>query len=194
MKKNICVFCSSSDITDDIYFEAAKELGLNISRSGYTLVFGGSNVGLMRKLAETVKENNGYSIGVIPQKIVDNNLACTIIDELIITPDMHTRKAKLENIADVFIALPGGFGTLEELSEVITLKQLGYHNKPIIILNINNFYEKLSDFFEELYSQKFAKQDFRKLYYITDSIEDTFRYIENYKEENSVKKWFVPKS
>lgn len=191
MKKKICVFCSSSDVADDVYFKAAKELGYYISNSGYSLLFGGANVGLMKHLNETVKEYNGYSIGVIPQKIFDNNLACTNVDELTVTPDMHTRKAKLESLADAYIALPGGFGTLEELSEVITLKQLGYHNKPIIILNINNFYEKLSEFYEELYSQKFAKEDYRKLYYFSDSIKDTFRYIDNYKEEKPINKWYV---
>ena len=193
MKKKICVFCSSSDVADEVYFKAANELGYYISDYGYTLVFGGANVGLMKQLAETAKENKGYSIGVIPQKIADNNIACTIVDELIVMPDMHSRKAKLESLADVFIALPGGFGTIEELSEVITLKQLGYHNKPIIFLNINNFYDKLFEFYEELYSQKFAKEDYRKLYYIADNVKDAFRYIEDYKEESPVNKWFVTK-
>ena len=139
MKKNICVFCSSSDVIDKIYFKETEKLAIKIAEKNHTLVFGGSNVGLMKKLAETIKENSGASIGVIPQRILDNNLGCKLVDELIVTSDMNTRKAKLAELADVFIALPGGFGTLEELSEVITAKHLGYHNKPIVILNINGF-------------------------------------------------------
>lgn len=194
MKRNICVFCSSSDVTDEVYFKAAKDLGLYLSKKDFTLLFGGSNVGSMKILAKTVIENGGKTIGVIPQKIFDNNLACTDLDELTVTTDMHTRKAKLESLADAFIALPGGFGTLEELSEVITLKQLGYHNLPIVILNINNFYQKLIEFFDDLYTKKFAKENYRKLYYITDDIEDAFDYILNYKAEITVNKWYVPKS
>ncbi|MCF6366134.1 MAG: TIGR00730 family Rossman fold protein [Bacteroidales bacterium] len=189
-KKNICVFCSSSEAINNIYFEKAEELAHKIIENKYTLVFGGADVGLMRKLAETVREHNGYAIGVIPQRILDNKLACKKINELIVTPDMNTRKAKLAELADAFIALPGGFGTLEELSEVITAKQLGYHNKPVIILNINGFYDNLLKFFETLYLEKVAKSDYRKIYFVTNSIENAFKYIEEYSPFEAVKKWF----
>lgn len=190
MKKNICVFCSSSDIIDEIYFKEAEKLAINIAENNHTLVFGGSNVGLMRKLAETIKENSGFSIGVIPQRILDHNLGCKLVDELIVTSDMNTRKAKLAELADVFIALPGGFGTLEELSEVITAKHLGYHNKPIIILNINGFYNNLLKFYETMYTEKVAKPAYRTFYFVADTISEAFEYIEKYKPEEGINKWF----
>ncbi len=190
MKKNICVFCASSDVIDKIYFEETEKLATKIALDGHTLVFGGSNVGLMKKLAETIKENAGFSIGVIPQRILDNNLGCKIVDELIVTTDMNTRKAKLAEIADAFIALPGGFGTLEELSVVITAKHLGYHNKPIVIVNINGFYNNLLAFFENLYTEKVAKSDYRKFYFVANTVSETFDYINNYVPEESLNKWF----
>ncbi len=193
MKKNICVFCSSSDVIDRVCFEAAEKLALKIAKNNKTLVFGGANVGLMRRMAEVVSKNNGSSIGIIPQRILDSNLACKLVDELIVTKDMYTRKAKLADYADAFIALPGGFGTLEELSEVITHKQLAYHNKAIVILNINGFYNNLISFFETLYTQKVAKADYRKIYYLANTVDDAFEYIENYKPKKQVSKWFKKK-
>ena len=190
MKKNICVFCSSSDALEEIYFDVAISLGKQIVRNKDVLLFGGSNVGLMRKLAITVKNAGGRLIGVIPQKIKENNLACEIADELIVTSDMHSRKAKLEELADAFIALPGGFGTLEELSEVLTLRHLCYHSKPIVILNINGFYNKLLDFFEVIYNEKFAKIDYKNFYFVTENYEEAFQYIENYEPAKDIKKWF----
>jgi len=189
-KKNICIFCSSSDAINKIYFEEAEKAANKIIKNNYTLIFGGANVGLMKKMAEIIHENNGNAVGVIPQRILDNNLACKKVNELIVTLDMNSRKAKLAELSDAFIVLPGGFGTLEELSEVITAKQLGYHNKPIIILNINGFYDNLLAFFEILYSEKVAKPVYRKIYYVTDSVEDAFRYIKEYSSFEAVKKWF----
>jgi uncharacterized protein (TIGR00730 family) len=190
MKKNICIFCSSSNQIDQIYFEIAQLIAFKISELNYTLVFGGSNVGLMKHMAEHIKQTGGYLIGVIPQRIAENNLACQITDELIITKDMHERKAKLAMLSDVFIALPGGFGTLEELSEVITHKQLGYHHKPIIILNINGFYNSLLAFFETCYTEKFAKPEYKELYFVTNSIDAAFEYITNYKPNKTIRKWY----
>ncbi len=190
MKKNICIFCSSSDVLDDIYFSTAVSVGKKIAENDDILLFGGANVGMMKKIAQTVKKLKGQLIGIIPQKIKDNNLACKTVDELIVTPDMHSRKAQLEEKADAFIALPGGFGTLEELSEVITLKHLGYHNKPVVILNINGFYNHLLAFYDTIYNRNFAKSEYKKYYFVTDNTEDAFYYIENYKAEKAVSKWF----
>ena len=190
MKKNICVFCSSSDVLNKVYFDAAVKLGKLIAANKDTLLFGGANVGLMRKLAHTVKEQGGKLTGVIPQRIKDNNLACEIVDELIVTPTMHSRKEKLEELADVFIALPGGFGTLEELSEVLTLKHLAYHNKPVIILNINGFYDNLLNFYDTIYNEKFAKKDYKKYYKVASQPEEVYTFINNYKPDKAVSKWF----
>jgi len=191
MTKNICVFCSSSDAVESIYKKQTIKLGEQIAQSNHKLLYGGANVGLMNLLFQTVKDNNGKAMGVIPQKIVDFGLACNEVDELIITEDMHSRKAKLEQLADAFIALPGGFGTLEELSEVITLKQLGYFNKPIVILNIDHFYDKLIDFYEQLYELNFAKAAYKKLYFITDTVEDAMHHIESYEKKIFENKWYT---
>lgn len=187
---NICVFCSSSDVVDESYFFIAKNLAEKIAEKKFNLIYGGSNVGLMNAIAVNAKQNGAKVIGVIPEKILEKGLGSDTIDELIVTKDMHSRKAKLEEMADAFIAMPGGFGTLEELAEVITLRQLEYHYKPIVILNHNNFYDKLIEFFEVLYSEKFAKKEYREVYFVTDDIEKALDYIINYKPLKNITKWF----
>jgi uncharacterized protein (TIGR00730 family) len=189
--KKICVFCSSSDATDNIYKKQTIKLGKIIAQRGDTLLYGGANAGLMSILFHSVKSNNGKTIGVIPQKIVDFGIAENKVDEQIVTENMHSRKALLEELADAFIALPGGFGTLEEISEVLTLKQLAYFNKPIVLFNINGFYNKLIDLFEHFYETKFAKESYRNLYYITTDILNAFEYIDTYQDELLVNKWFT---
>lgn len=181
MIKNICVFCSSSDQIEKIYFDTAIELAYTIAKNRQTLIFGGSNVGLMRQLAENVKLKRGKIIGIIPRKIKELKSACENVDELIVTPDMHTRKAKLIEMGDAFIAMPGGFGTLDELSEIIALKQLKYHLKPIVILNIRGFYDYLISFFENLYNDKFADVKNKSLYFVAENVSEIFNYLNKYK-------------
>lgn len=186
----IAVYCSSSEIVDNIYFEEAKKLGELIGANNHTLVYGGANVGLMNLLATTVKNTDNFVHGVITQKILDKGLGFTEANKLDIKLTMHERKALMEDIADAFIVLAGGFGTLEEMLEVITLKQLGYHNKPIVIINTNCFYDKLLVFFEQMYSEKFAKEDYRSLYFIAKDSKDAFDYIQNYNPNSEViDKW-----
>ena len=187
----ICVYLSSSEVVDDIYFIETESLGKLIAEHNHELIYGGANVGLMRVLAESVKQAGAFVHGVIPQRIHDKGLGFTSADTLKITETMHERKSYMESISDAFIALPGGFGTMEELVETITLKQLGYHNKPIVIINTNGFYDKLIDFMEHIYASKFAKEDYRALYrFANDSIE-AIQYIENYQpDETIITKWF----
>ncbi|MEI7595062.1 MAG: TIGR00730 family Rossman fold protein [Bacteroidota bacterium] len=186
----IAVYCSSSEIVDTIYFEEAQLLGELISTNNHTLVYGGANVGLMNHLAITVKNSNNSVHGVITQKILDKGLGFHAADILDITSTMHERKALMEDIAEAFIILPGGFGTLEEMLEVITLKQLGYHNKPIVIINTNGFFDKLLVFFEQMYLEKFAKEDYRALYHIAKDSLDAINYINTYAPNNEVvDKW-----
>ncbi len=185
----ICVFCSSSDFVDSIYKETAEEIGRRFSEKSITLVYGGAKVGMMGIVAKTMVELNADVIGVIPELIHNNNLSELSVKELIITKDMKSRKAKMHDLSDAFIALPGGFGTLEELLEIITLKQLEYHSKAIVILNINGFYDKLKELFEELYNSNFASSRYRKLYYFADSIDDAMSYIENYIPCKLENKW-----
>lgn len=186
----ICVFCSSSNAVDNNYFEDATILGKLISQNEHTLIYGGANVGLMEQVAKTVKDNGGRIIGVIPQKIHDNNLSSSHPDELIITDTMKERKSTMHDKSDAFIALPGGFGTLEEILEVITLKQLDYHHKPIVFINTNGFYSKLIEQFEFSYSEGFAKENYRKLYKIVDTPEQAIDYIAQYEHEDLGLKWF----
>ncbi len=187
---NICVFCSSSDVVDESYSFIAKNLAEKIAEQNFNLVYGGANVGLMKAVAATAQSNGAKVTGVIPERIKEKGLADNSIDELIVTPDMHSRKAKLEEISDAFIALPGGFGTLEELAEIITLRQLEYHYKPIVILNHNNFYDNLIHFFETLYKEKFAKEEYREVYFVANSADEALKYIKEYKPKKNITKWF----
>lgn len=190
MNKKICVFCSSRNAIDESYFTLAKNLAEKISEEKDILLYGGANVGMMGEIAKTAKNNNIKIIGVIPKKIKEKNLHFKLVDQLIVTKSMHERKSKLEELADAFIALPGGFGTLEELSEIITLKQLEYHSLPIVILNYNNFYDNLIKFFDVMYNQNFSKHDYKKIYYVTNSIDEAYEYIKNYKYTDLGTKWF----
>ena len=187
---NICVFCSSSEKVDISHFEQAEHLGRYIAQNGLTLIYGGAKIGLMGKIASTARQHGGKIIGVIPTKIKNFDLAYNDVDQLIETIDMHERKSTMSNLAHAFIALPGGFGTLEEIIEVITAKQLGYHNKPVVFINNNNFYQSLFDQFEKQYSENFTKNAYRDYYYIANDYIEAMDYISNYKPIESFAKWF----
>jgi cytokinin riboside 5'-monophosphate phosphoribohydrolase len=189
MGKNICVFTSSSDALDHVYYREAEKLAAMFVQEGFRLVYGGAKVGMMGRMAKLMNNNGGKVIGVIPELIFNNNLAESSI-ELIVTEDMKSRKAKMAELSDAFIALPGGFGTLEELSEVITLKQLEYHQKPVVIINTAGFYDKLLDFFEVFYANHFAKSDYKALYHIASNPEEAIDYIKNYQPAKLVSKWY----
>ncbi len=188
--RNICVFCSSSDVIDNVYNKNALELAELMVENNFQLVNGGSKVGLMGLMARRVKEMGGTSIGVIPQLIYDKGLACYSTENLIVTKDMRERKEKLSKFADAFIALPGGFGTLEELLEVMTLKQLEVHQKPIVIMNINGFYDKLLEQFSVFYKKDFARSDYSRLYFVAENAKEAVEYIKNYQYEKLESKWY----
>jgi uncharacterized protein (TIGR00730 family) len=187
---NICVFCSSSNGVSDIYFDTAEILGELIANGGHSLIYGGANVGLMEKIACTVRNHNGQILFVIPQKIFDRNLFSEHPNELLVTATMDERKAIMRERSDAFIALPGGFGTLEEIIEVITLKQLYYHRKPVVFLNIICFFNDLFTQFEKSFTEYFAKENYRKLYHVSSTPEETMEYISNYQYEELGPKWF----
>lgn len=186
---NICVFCSSSNSVGENFFKEARNLGKAIGESKNNLVYGGTNVGLMNEVAVAVNAAGGKVIGVVPKLIEQYGIAADFLDELIITPDMAERKKLLRDRSDAFIALPGGFGTLEEILEVITLKQLGYHNLPIVFINTNGFYDYLKDQFETAYQENFAKPDYRELYRFEDNYKDALASIKNYKQNQLKTKW-----
>jgi len=188
--KAVCVYCSSSDAVDSVYFDDAAEVGGQIAQKNYRLVFGGAKVGLMGHLSQAVHENGGHITGVIPEMINDKGLACDWANEMIVTQDLRQRKAIMEQRSDIFIALPGGFGTLDEILEIITLKQLGLHNKPILFLNTNNYFSHLLNFFEHFYQQKIAKPQCKNLYHVANNVTDLFAYIESHTPTKLEQKWF----
>lgn len=186
----ICVFSSSSDVIENGFFEVASELGREIARRGHTMVYGGCSVGLMGAVARGVHELGGRVVGVIPNFIHARGLGYEPSDELIVTGDMRERKATMEARADAFIALPGGFGTLEEMLEIITLKQLQQHTKPIIFLNRAGFYDPLAALFEHMYQQRFAKPIYRAMYHFAPDVKSAFEYLETYEAPVFENKWF----
>lgn len=190
MNRNICVYCSSSNAVDEKYFIVARKLGETIAKNGDHLIYGGANLGLMGEIAKTVKANGGKVLGVLPRSLHERKLAFHEADELIITETMRERKEIMDQRADAFIALPGGFGTLEELIEIITLKQLNYHKKPVIILNVDGFYQKLYELFEVYFANKFANPDYENLYTFQTDVNGTFNYIDNYVVPPISNKWF----
>ena len=180
MIKSICVFASSSNYLDEIYYKDAKRLGELIGHNNYDMVYGGSNLGLMWACAEKAKLNGAKLIGIMPEKLKNLGVHTEGCDEFYVTEGMRERKAKLDSISDAVIALAGGFGTLEELSEMIVQKQLGYNKKPVVLLNTNGFYDKLNEFFEVVIGQKFANKNMRSIYYIANTPKDAIDYIKNY--------------
>ncbi|MBI5666769.1 MAG: TIGR00730 family Rossman fold protein [Chloroflexi bacterium] len=191
MHKCLCVFCSSSDAVEPVFFAAATELGAAMARRGDRLVYGGSNVGLMGALARAVQAGGGHVIGVIPEVIHAAGRGYDACNEFLVTPDLRQRKATMEARADAFIALPGGFGTLEEVIEVLTLKQLRLHTKPIIFLNTAGFYDPLVTLFEHYYTHHFAKSESRALYHVAPNVADVFAYLDRYEAPALPDKWFL---
>jgi uncharacterized protein (TIGR00730 family) len=187
---NITVFCSSSDAVDPRFFEVARELGEEIAVRRHTLIYGGTHVGLMGALAHATHEAQGKVIGVIPGYLADRGIAYEKCDDLVIAPDLRERKATMEARADAFIVLPGGFGTLEEAVEIITLKQLQRHKKAVVILNAHGFYDPLHTLFEHFYEQHFAKPASRVLYHFAPTVQDAFEYLDTYKPVAVPTKWF----
>ena len=190
MSKSICVFCSSSDAVEAAFFDTAAELGAMLAWRGHTLVYGGTDVGLMGALARSAHQNGGKVVGIIPSAIQDKGIAYQSADELIVTRDLRERKALMEARADAFVALPGGFGTLEETLEILTLKQLGLHSKALVLLNSGGFYEPLLGLFEHLYEQRLAKPVYRQLYHVAPDAAGALDYIEAYAPQALPSKWF----
>lgn len=187
--KSICVYCSSSDAVDPAYFDAARKLGATIAGRDYTLVYGGAHCGLMGALAQAVHAGGGRVVGVIPAALRERGIAYESADELIVSADLRERKATMEARADAFVALPGGFGTLEELLEILTLRQLQTHTKPIVLLNVRGFYDPLLALFDHFYRERFAKP-VRALYHLALDVADVFAYLDTYTPVAAPGKWF----
>lgn len=159
----LCVYCGSSAGHDPAYASAARALGTQMAARGIRLIYGGGHVGLMGIIADAVLDAGGQVSGVIPQALMDSEVGHDKVTELLIVQDMHERKARMAALADGFIALPGGIGTLEELFEVWTWLQLGYHQKPVGLLNVRGFYDLLLRFLDHQYDAGFLRQEHRSL-------------------------------
>ncbi|HZA84458.1 MAG TPA: TIGR00730 family Rossman fold protein [Actinomycetes bacterium] len=153
---SVCVFCSSAEGLAEVYRSAARDLGRELATRGHRLVYGGGNVGLMGELARSVHEHGGTMVGVIPQGLVDRELAYDPADELLVTGTLRERKAEMDARADAFVALPGGFGTLEELLEVLTLRQLRLHDRPIVLVNVAGYWDPFLAMVADMVGQGFA--------------------------------------
>lgn len=187
---NICVFCSSSNAIADVYFRDAEILGQMIGERGHSLINGGANVGLMEALTIAARKAGARTLGIIPERMQDRNLVSNHSHEVEITEGMMERKARMRELSDAFIALPGGFGTLEEILEVITLKQLDYHRKPVVFINTGDYYRHLFLQIDHSYSEHFAKSEYSKIYHIVSTPREAITYIENYQPGEVISKWY----
>lgn len=186
--RRITVFCGSSFGTEEIYTEQAVLLGETLAKQNIELVYGGANVGLMGAVADGVLNNGGKAIGVLPDFLRSKEIAHLGLTELILVESMHERKTKMSDLCDGVIALPGGFGTLEELFEMLTWAQLGLHKKPIAILNINGFYDSLIQLTENMVSKGLLKDVNQQMLLVSDNIDDLLDKMKNYKAP-TVGKW-----
>jgi len=159
----ICVFCGSSSGTDPRYADAARVLGNALVRRGLGLVYGGGNVGLMGIIADAVMQAGGEVIGVIPDALVERELAHGDVTQMIVVRSMHERKAKMAELSNGFVAMPGGYGTFEEFCEIITWAQLGMHRMPCGILNVNGYYDPLMKLFDHAVAEGFLRPGNRRL-------------------------------
>ncbi|PCE24949.1 Rossman fold protein, TIGR00730 family [Paraburkholderia acidicola] len=158
--KSVCVYCGSSSGARPLYVEAARAFGRALVEHDLALIYGGGKVGLMGTIADTVMEAGGRAIGIIPELLVSKEIGHRGLTELHVVPDMHHRKKMMADLSDAFVAMPGGVGTLEELFEAYTWAQLGYHQKPVAVLNIDGFYDPLIAMLEHTVQEGFMRQTY----------------------------------
>jgi len=175
--KSICVYCGSKGGTNPVYREAAIDLADYIVDQGLRLINGGGNIGIMGVMADRVLARGGDCVGVIPLGLREKEVAHYGMTELITVPDMHSRKLCMVNLSDAFIALPGGFGTLDELFETLTWSQLHLHRKPIGLLNVNNFFDHLVGMMDHMVDEGFLKADARDLMMVADTVSGLFHLL-----------------
>lgn len=190
---NIGVFCGSASGADKIYTEKAMGLGKIMAQKGHTMIYGAGNVGLMGAIADSMLQYQGKVIGVIPKKLVEVEVAHKGISETHIVSNMSERKVLIASLSEAFVVMPGGFGTLDEFFEMLTLNQLGMSRKPIAIFNVNNYFNKLIELIDHFVSEKFIRYEHRDLFFTCEDehllIEklssfipvETSKWLENYK-------------
>lgn len=178
--KNVAVFCGSSPGFDPVYLEAAQLLGVQLAKAGIGIIYGGANVGLMGAVADGALVSGGQVIGVLPHFLQDKEIAHTGLSELILVDTMHERKQRMHALADGVIALPGGCGTLEEFFEILTWGQLGLHQQPMALYNVNGFYDPLLQMLSQMVSAGFLKQVYYDIVLHSDGVDDLLEQMHNY--------------
>lgn len=186
--KSVVIFCASSPGFDGVWMESARQVGAHLAQAEITLVYGGGKVGLMGAVADAALDSDGKVIGVIPEFLDAKEVGHHGLTELIVVETMHERKMKMSTLCEGVIALPGGFGTLEELFEMITWAQLGLHSKPVGILNVNGFYDHLITFIDQMVEAGLLKPENRDMLLVSDNIVDLLEKMNNYEAPN-VPKW-----
>lgn len=192
--KSVCVYCGSSSTTPDVYKNGARDLGKIFAQENVRLVYGGAEVGLMGIIADSVIENHGRVTGIITQQLDEFERGNTNITELIVVDSMHERKRMMFEHSDAFVVLPGGFGTLDEIFEIITWRQLRLHSKPIVFVDINDYWSALfSTFVDHMIKEKFIRPEHKDFYRIVKKIEDVLPTLEanaNGGTPSSVSRWW----
>ncbi len=187
--RRICVYCGSADDVPEPYYRVARSLGQALARRGYTLVYGGGSTGLMGAVADSVLQAGGQVIGVIPEHFNTPALAHNGVHRLEVVPDMHARKARMAELADAFIALPGGYGTLEEFFEALTWAQIGLHAKPIGLLNPQGYYDDLLAFIRRARQEGFIYAEHEALFVAEATPEALLDALAAYRHPGGVKRW-----
>jgi uncharacterized protein (TIGR00730 family) len=189
--KKICIYCGSNPGRLPEYRGMARLLGYELAARGLGLVYGGASIGVMGAVADAVLERGGQAIGVIPHSLATKEVSHDGLDELIVVGSMHERKAKMAELSDGFVALPGGWGTIEEIFEMLTWAQLGFHEKPCGLLNIASYYDHLFAFLEKAIEQQFVKEAYRPMMIMDDTPGTLLDRFSNYRAPK-VKKWIGP--
>lgn len=192
MTKRVCVFCGSADGARPTYRAAAVELGHGLAARGWTLVYGGSKAGLMGAVADAALERGGKVIGIMPRALVEREIAHGGLTELHITDNMHQRKALMADLSDSVVTLPGGFGTLDEIAEMVTWAQLGYHRKPLVLLNIERFFDPFLVYFDHMSNEGFIRPHHRGILVVRSDVASTLETLETY-QPPLVDKWLEKK-
>jgi len=181
--KNICVFCGSSSGKKEIYLDAASQLGKKIAENNWQLIYGGGNIGLMGAVADAVLESGGKVTGVIPDFLMKKEVGHENLTSLEVVDSMHTRKNRMAELADAFVAMPGGFGTLEELAEIITWVQLDLVNKPVILLNLNGYYDNLIAQLRVMLEEGFTNQSNFNIIKIASEPEEVITLLKSHSKK-----------
>ncbi len=190
---SLCVYCASSDRLDAKYYQLATDVGHAMGQRGWTLVYGGGKTGMMGAVARGAKAGGGRVVGVIPEFMKQRELEFTEADELISVITMRERKMLMETRAEAFLALPGGWGTLEEILEILTLAHLEVLKKPIVLLNYDGYYDHLIKLFDRIVEENFMRETIRLKYAVANTVDEVFPLIENWSHQPGDAKWYQTK-